>query len=357
MGFSQCVIALALAAGGIGQTPSAEEIKTQNALFERWWGESLNWKFAELPDKASVPAFRVPYSGHIWPDTGGGVVGPLQKYDRAFHQGRGRASSWEAWDAQSGRETFYQTRRYGFFGGRVSTVPISRVPYWHGHCNGWTAAAIRHPEPQLSVVRNGVTFTPADIKGLLAEVYVYSQYATLAGESTLVEPAFLHVLISNYLGRQKYPIAMEATPGRERWNYPIYAYATSSASRGPGEVEVKMNIAYTHYANGEADRNEHVKRTMLFHYTLNLNEEGEIIGGNYYWDSARIDLLWAPLPLIQGGQKGNERGNPHINAAEVMAIARESVPDDLLAKWNNGNLDSQDANAIAGNAVARTEAE
>ena len=48
------------------------------------------------------------------------------------------------------------------------------TPNWHGHCNGWTAATIRHAEPQNSVRINGVTFTPADIKAMLAEIYIYN---------------------------------------------------------------------------------------------------------------------------------------------------------------------------------------
>ena len=55
------------------------------------------------------------------------------------------------------------------------------------------------------------------------------------------------------------------------------------------------------------------------------------------WDSARIDLLWAPLPALPGGKEGNERGNPHIDVDEIMSLARESVPAELLSKWNNGN--------------------
>ena len=67
MGASQFLVALTIAASGIGQTSMEEQVDTQNAIFERWWGTELNWKFDELPDKGSVPAFRVPYSGHIWP--------------------------------------------------------------------------------------------------------------------------------------------------------------------------------------------------------------------------------------------------------------------------------------------------
>jgi len=56
------------------------------------------------------------------------------------------------------------------------------LPHWYGHCNGWTPAAMRHAEPQRSVTRNGVEFTPADIKGLLAEIYIYNEHIVLGGD-------------------------------------------------------------------------------------------------------------------------------------------------------------------------------
>ena len=60
MGAAPLMVALAIAASGIGQAPAADEIKTQNEVYSRWWNTELNWKFSELPEKGNVPAFRVP---------------------------------------------------------------------------------------------------------------------------------------------------------------------------------------------------------------------------------------------------------------------------------------------------------
>jgi len=207
------------------------------------------------------------------------------------------------------------------------------TPHWHGHCNGWTAAAIRHAEPKKSVNHNGVVFTPADIKALLAEIYIYNDTQMLAGDGSYINPGTFHALLTNWLGRGKHPIGMESDPGREKWNYPIYAYSTTSARRGSNQVEVKMNATYANSSNGEYQQSPRLKRVKYFHYMLSLNDAGEIVGGYYFTDSTRIDMLWIPVSPKQGTQEGNERGNPHVDVNQVLAIWRESVPKADRETW------------------------
>ncbi|MCG8587620.1 MAG: hypothetical protein MI757_23175, partial [Pirellulales bacterium] len=61
----------------------------------------------------------------------------------------------------------------------------------------------------------------------------------------------------------------------------------------------------------------------------------ENTGGSYFNDSHRIDILWPPLQPVQGGKKGNERGNPYVDVKEVLAIWRESAPEKARKKWLN----------------------
>jgi len=283
-----------------------------------------------------VPEHRVPYSGYIYPDVGGGTISALRKYDRAFNGGRYKAAAHEQWDTTAYAQPVQTQTRGGLFGRRTMTVTRVQTPSWHGHCNGWTSASIRHKEPQKSVTRNGVTFRPADIKALLAEIYIYTHSETVAGNyDYVVNPATLHVILANWLGRQSHPVAMEATPGKEKWNYPIYSFASSFAKRGSNRVEVKTNIAYMHSSQGEQDRSPRISRKKYFHYMLTLNDAGEIIGGSAYRDSSRVDLLWIPIAPVQGGQEGNPRGNPYVNVEDVLAIWRESVGDDPEEQWVN----------------------
>ncbi|MBP90173.1 MAG: hypothetical protein CMJ64_26270 [Planctomycetaceae bacterium] len=328
-----------------------EEIEYQNAVFQQWWETDLVWAFDALPEKGIVPSFRIPYSGHDYPDKAGGTIQALRKYDAAFNRGRNSAAKFEHADVNAFKEPTVVRR--GLFGLRRKVA--EETPNWHGHCNGWTAAAIRHAEPQRSVRRNRVVFSPSDIKGLLAEIYMYRDNEFLGGVDDVIHPATLHVVISNWIGRGELPIGIETSPGKEKWNYPLYAFATTSKKHSDKEVEVKMNAAYSQSTRREFDRSQHLKRTIYFHYLLTLNDEGDITGGRYYPDSNRIDMLWAPLHPVQGGQEGNERGNPHLAVKEVLAIWRESVSEDLRNKW--WNIDPTEEDRITGEPTSDTESE
>jgi hypothetical protein len=338
-----------------------DEVDYQSQNFQQWWDTELLWRYDDLPEKGSVPKFRIPYSGHDYTDRSGGTMDVMRKYDVAFNGRAPMATEWEREDVGKRRPLFLfgrnrlpeelrvsEPRRRGRGRGRGLLAELlsgnPRVPRWYGHCNGRTAASIRHAEPQRSVTRNGVVFTPADIKGLLAELYMYSETEFLGGMGYAVNAGTLHVILCNWLGRGSHPVAMDSTLGEVVFNYPMYAYATSHAKRPDDRVEVKMNVAYAKSSGAEHDQSPRIKGIMYFHYELDLDEEGKITGGEYFGDSNRVDMLWTPLNPTQGGEEGNENGNPYIDAKEVLSIWRESVPADLRSKWYN--IDPADEDRI-----------
>ncbi len=307
-----------------------EELDYQAQAYQQWWNAEWERKLENLPTKGAVPDYRIPYSGHDYPDRGGGTVRAMAKYDYAFHNGRMLATEWERRDVRNGRPDFSGRPLLRLFAGRRN-----RVPGWYGHCNGWTAAAIRHAEPQHSVVRNGVTFTPADIKGLLAEIYMYNDSEFLGGIDPVINAGTLHLTFANWLGRGDHPIGMETALGEVVFNYPAYRYEAKVNKVSDRAYEVEMTVTYAISTNYEMDQSPRLSKQMYFHYLLGLDDEGRIMGGSYYGDSARIDMLWAPLNPVQAGEKGNERGNPYLDVKEVLAIWRESVPEELRKKWWN----------------------
>lgn len=363
------LVAMVLSAPGWGSSGPVPQvdINSQNRVFRDLWDDDFSWKYDDLPTQGGVPEFRMPYAGYIYPDSIGGTYKSLQKYDLAFHQGRSRAAAYERSDIAVHKQVMTrQVRRGGglFFGPRTASVQTFGTPYWHGHCNGWTAAAVRHGEPKRSVTKNGVTFTPSDIKGLLAELYTYSDIIDLGGENYgNVHPGTLHAVLANWLGRHSHPIAMEATPGREKWNYPIYAYATSAAKRSGGrQVEVKLNIKYASNINREQDQAPQNAKTKYFHYLLDLDSSGNVSGGYYFRDSSQIDLLWVARYPARGGQEGNKQGNPHLDVSEVLSLWRASVDQELVDKWVNVEPIARERTSIAQAAqppetVARAESD
>jgi len=335
--FLIALIVSAPAWGSSGPVPQVDR-ETQTRVFQELWGEDFVWKYDDLPTQGGVPEFRMPYAGYIYPDSIGGTHKSLQKYDQTFHQGRNRAAAFEQSDIAAHKQVITRQVRSGrgrF--SRTATVQAYGTPYWHGHCNGWAAAAIRHGEPKQSVTKNGVTFAPSEIKGLLAELYTYSEIVDLGGENYgNVHPGTLHAVLANWLGRHSHPIAMEATPGREKWNYPIYSYASSAAKRSGGrQVEVKTNIKYASNINREHDQAPPNAKTKYFHYMLELDASGNVSGGYYFRDSSQIDLLWVSRFPAPGGQEGNKQGNPHLDVDEVLSLWRQSVEQELVEKWVN----------------------
>jgi hypothetical protein len=320
---SALIVALAMSTVGASLPENARD--QQAEMFARYWQTDFVWKFDELPQEGTLPSLRVPYSGNIYLDRQGGTVGAMKKYDRAFNGSRPLAESYERYDTTAYKKP---TGRVRLFRSRTMETPS-----WHGHCNGWTAAAIRHAEPQNSVQRNGVVFTPADIKALLAEIYLYNDPEPLAGYGSSINAGLFHAIITNWIGRGSHPIGMEADPGDEKWNYPVYAYACSTAKRSSRVMEVKMNIAYAKDSQGEQQESPRIRRIKYFHYMLYLDDQGRISGGSFARDSSTIDMLWAPVKPQQGGQQGNQRGNQHVDVNEVLAIWRDSVPADTRQQW------------------------
>ncbi len=322
------LIIIAIAVGGTGAKVSQSAVERQNTMFQQYWGTDFSWKFDELPTEAVMPGFRLPYSGHIYPDRAGGTASALRKYDQAFHGGKMRAVAYERWDTTAFKE---REPRRGVLG-RLGAKSL-QTPNWYGHCNGWTTAAIRHAEPQTSVYRNEVEFTPSDIKALLAEIYLYNDNTNLTEPNERLNPAEFHAVVANWIGRGRHPVGMEGDPGKEKWNYPVYAYSTGSAQRGDRVVEVKMNIAYAKDSRGETDDSSHIQKIRYFHYSLELDDDGNMVGGRWHHDTGSIDFFWIPLRPKPSRQPGHERGNPHVDVDRVLAIWRESVPEDVRKKW------------------------
>lgn len=281
----------------------------------------------------------------------------MSKYDQAFHGGQQMATAWEREDvsfhrnARGGR-TAYSGRR-GLFGRMRGGGPS--VPGWYGHCNGWTAATIRHAEPQKSVVRNGVTFTPADIKGLLAEIYMYSDSEFLGGLDPAINPGTLHIVLANWLGRGSHPLGMEAAMGEVVINFPLYKYKSKIAKISDRQYEAQTTITYSVNTPQEYDKGPDFRRDMFLHYSLDLDANGNITGGQYYRDSYQLDMLWTPLKPAQGGEEGNKRGNPHLKVKEVLAIWRESVSEEIRNKWLNVNPTDEDRVVLESDMVASAE--
>lgn len=325
MELSTIIIALAVVASS--ERIPADEIQHQQDSFKVAFGDAeFVWKFDDLPKKGGVPKHRIPYSGYIYPDRQGGTTAIMRKYDAAFHGRQRKAAEFEHWDS-----TAFKEKVPGLFG---DVFGIKHTPDWWGHCNGWTAATIRHAEPQRTVIRNGVAFTPSDIKGLLAELYIYNEHIVLGGENEApITAGAFHAIIANWLGRMEQAVGMESDPTKEKWNYPAYAFSSTSAKRSKRHVEVNLNLVFAFDSDAEWDESPRFHEVKFFHYMLELDTEGNIVGGYFLADSSSIDMLWYPVAAREPGGEGNEDGNPHLSREKILSIWHDSVSPEVHKKW------------------------
>ncbi len=374
---------------------SRPELQLRAREFREVWGEDIVVKFDTLPRSGS--SNLQPYSGYWYPEAEliapngrrqwmGTNVGldpktvdqnrasPLRKYDLAFHGGAtGRAADWEVqYHNAADVEASYLAEE-----DPIKKQRILEKYSWYGHCNGFSAAAARHKEPINPVVRNGVTFSPRDIKALLAEIYMSADYIYLAGSKCRqyeinldpdaradkrslnacedVNPGTFHVAISNWVGLKKENIIFDRIGNSEVWNYPLYKFSAEVVNENLSETEalslmgssaldydifnpdavtlkhISMTIYYADLQTGGETLQRYAETSVTYEYILELNGNGDIIGGEWALayksgeEKEKIpDYVWVPLQPRED-LDNRKFGNPFLNVKEVLSIWAESV--------------------------------
>ncbi|KAJ0409636.1 hypothetical protein P43SY_008508 [Pythium insidiosum] len=215
------------------------------------------------------------------------------------------------------------------------------IPRWWGICHAWAPASILEPEPKCNVQKNGVTFTPRDLKGLMTAIYddaklgvvftgarydgsassakkdKYGRYVDAALRD--IGPGFFHIAVTNIMGRFKKSFVVDVTADAPVWNQPVLGYDiqelrivdTAAASmqffgttKYPFNAEMKY-LAYAsmrfRYIVESSDDGPHVPgripqftTTVTYEYLLELDLNYNIIGGEWVRGSRyqHPDFLW-----------------------------------------------------------------
>ncbi len=256
------------------------------------------------------------------------------------------------------------------------------IETWWGLCHAWVPAAILEPEPQRDVTVNGVTFTVSDIKALLITMYDRNSSLMIGGRCNEKEierneetgevvldqcgdtnAGTWHVVAVNMLGIMKRAFAEDRTATYQVWNQPIRGYEiheqtevnetdalellgrTTDASYinqfdSPEAVRWIYVDMTSHYVTESSNTTEgpltptidNWTRQDHYEYILELNADGDIVGGEWlpaYYD-AHPDFLW--LPIRQ------RSGNPSISFAKVKHLLDLSTKTDDPAP--NDSVDS-----------------
>jgi len=321
--------------------------------------------FDRLPRSGALR--EEPWSGSYWPESNGGIAWRWRT-DESFMADlmtRSEAMSAspeeimnlspaEKYDLYAGNYGWSLTRRL------LSETSPSESS-WTGFCHGWAPASAAYAEPEPVTVVNPdgieITFGSSDIKALLTYyrgAVVTSSYAdhdwarrarvsgTVCGSANPSDPAChdtnpgtFHIIMANQLGLAGEHFLFDVDPRFEKWNQPAWGYRTMMIdTRDPGahasngavkEVLVRTELDYTieiepTHGTVVGTPRQH-SRTLTMHYTLDLDAEGRILGGQWQvplqdGGFASLDEIWSYLSVADEDQDGQ----PDYSEDEIRSI-------------------------------------
>lgn len=283
--------------------------------------------WANLPDQGTSQAVWTgdyyPYSAGGLAKRVGGQASALEKFDQATN-GQGLAQRAELQLAQQ-------------LGGTS----------WAGHCNGLAAAGTMTSAPQHSVSRQGVTFTPTDIKALLIAIWqdggqIVGGRCNLANipvdatgrvtDATCrgINPAAFHLAIANFIGLKGKPVINDIQAGEEVWNYPIVRYQvlrkTALDASAANQLLGRSGTTYAYDASATVFYWVVTRVTLAtgsvktYEYLLEGNNSGEITGGEWVGASRddHPDFVWRHT-------RPNPKAEKHLDVAFIEALYHDSL--------------------------------
>ena len=183
-------------------------------------------------------------------------------------------------------------------------------------------------------------------------------------------PGALHIIMTNYLGLQHRAFAEDRTWDLQVWNQPVVAYNVSKQEEitieranelldATGdtypfnadaaklyEVEATMTyITESHASTTPADASR-FERNDRYTYILEVDADGEVIGGEYFGDSREDhpDFLWSPRALTRSSVPNLDLENVRM----LVRMSREAEPvvnGDVIVADGAGGLAIPDNNA------------
>ncbi len=198
------------------------------------------------------------------------------------------------------------------------------IQTWTGLCHAWYSSAIAEEGPGGSVQYNGITFYPSDMKALLMIAYNSTGSTLLGGrcdsmtvqrdatgriindECRDLNAGSFHVALGNMIGLRQQAIGEDRTYDLQVWNQPVLAYSVDSSSEISVEQAHQLlnTSGDTYRYNDDAVRLYDVtttitwltessasmsvpdasafERTSTYSYILEVDGDGNIIGGEWY---------------------------------------------------------------------------
>ena len=325
---------------------SMEEAGAQSHVLPQVpWSDSY-WPLYKggLANRYADPGF-VP--GEEWPNVDRYIVGNLGRSGAPYF---GELSPAEKYDRLVG-DRRYTLTRWSLAQGRRYHEKYGKVEHWMGSCDGWAPASFMEERAKKAVQVTSadgrkILFYPSDIHALSSLLWAEGTFASrliglrcnqkevekdangrpLAPECLDSNPASWHLAIVNQLAAGGRPLVMDEEVGHEVWNYPAHGYrfqylgaegetpltkwqealrplSEEEKARVPraegatGLVTVVMEVDYATPSQPaavlETDPSKDQQSKVTYKYELEVNEAGEILGGEWL-QSEHPDFLWVP---------------------------------------------------------------
>lgn len=304
-------------------------------------------KFSELPLQGDLD--KLPWSDDYWRTTRGGLS---YRWFDLNNSERKRftynilnqhnlprdlriLSPSEKFDIYLGRFDFPYTKMERERTGVMN--PHNSAQDWEGLCDNWAPATLFFDEPKPVTLkgRTGieVPFGSSDVKALLiyflkdADAPVHflgtrcevdledlqkrydrrlisrAEYLARLEECSGVNAGSFHIVLANQIGRLKEGFVFDVDESIEVWNQPVTGFTSrviadrnmKSPGAAPGtvrEVEIKTEMRYIEEKDQSWDINSETGLTSMdYHYRVELDARGNIIGGAWIGDR-HPDFFW-----------------------------------------------------------------
>jgi hypothetical protein len=300
--------------------------------------ENFVYDFARLPLKAELA--ERPWSETYWPSQQGSIN---LRWNLKEPDGFGYASPTKEQAQRMTLEelkTLAPSEKYDLLMGRydyplkreVTGIATPRAREWSGLCDGWAIAALHYREPAPVTLTNpdgiAIPFGSSDVKGLMS-YHAARHFETRtkqvgtrcfkaarwvgAASCADINPGSLHVILANQIGLKKQGFVVERDAGHEVWNQPAYGYAfqvvgSAKPEEGARAVRVKGTLYYTDELDNSlwepvTGTKDFVEGKIEMDYIVDLDSNGQIIGGSWVSGSDRPDFVWLPVSQLVFGQE------------------------------------------------------
>ncbi|MFW7381953.1 MAG: hypothetical protein ACOH5I_24310 [Oligoflexus sp.] len=339
-----------LTSGFLVLSACGKPVNRRSSMFEAWidsgsparlFGEGFEDRFEALPTSGTVQ--QMPWADTYWPNYKRGLAWRWQAGDEVAQMPS--KDDVQAFDSEQ-INRLSPAEKYDLYLGQydypLTSSELSRTDAdqdsWWGLCHGYAPASILFAEPEPISVANPdgieINFTSSDIKALLT----YAQQYQRKSDSTLfmatrcnedledtfepysracrgVNPGSLHIALSEMLGNRQEAVVVDIEQGQEVWNFPAISYQSEileessqiydSAAEGTVKIiAVNTTVVFVQPINphteaiGAVDVGQFI--TKDYQYTVELDKEGRIIGGDWKSDDSP-DFLWLQTPFEFSG--------------------------------------------------------